>query len=70
MLEIERFENEVFEWSYIVYRAAAGQEKFEDVTDEHLQGQAYATEQEIRECQLAMWEMMKPERWFATAAGI
>ena len=40
VLEIDSFDNEAFQWSYIVYYAAPGQEKFEDVTDQHLQGQA------------------------------
>ena len=60
VLEIDSFNNEAFQWSYIVYHAAPGQERFEDVTDEYLQGHPYATEQEILECQLAMWEMMRP----------
>ena len=60
VLEIDSFDNEAFQWSYIVYHAAPGQEKFDDVTDEHLQRQRYATEQEILECQLAVWEMMRP----------
>lgn len=54
VLEIEAFDNEALQWSYIVYHAAPGQEKLKDVTDKHLQGQTYATEQEIQECQLRL----------------
>ena len=59
VLEIERFE-EAFTWSYIVYPSPPGQDKFEDVTTEHLNGTVYVTEQEIQQCQLAMWEMLRP----------
>ena len=38
VLEIDSFDNDAFQWSYIVYRAEPGQEKYEDMTDEHLQG--------------------------------
>ena len=60
VLEVDSFYNEAYRWSYIVYYAAPGQEKFEDVTAEHLQGNSYTTEREIRECQLGLWEMLKP----------
>lgn len=54
VLETNTFNNEAFTWSYIVYHAAPGQEKFVDVIAEHLHGQAYATEQEILECQVEL----------------
>ena len=60
VLEVDRFDNEPYRWSYIVYHAATGQEKFEDVTSDHLEGKPYVTEQEIPECQLELWEMIKP----------
>lgn len=60
ILRIEAFDNKAFQWSHIVYRAAPGQETFEDVTDQQLQGQAYVTEREIRECQLMIWQMLRP----------
>ena len=62
VLEIDSFDNETFTWSYIVYYAATGQEMFEDVTTEHLEGNVYVTEQEILECQLQLWDMLKPEK--------
>lgn len=62
VLEVDRHDIEPYRWSYIVYRAAPGQEKFEEVTTEHLEGQAYVTEQEILECQLELWESQKPAR--------
>lgn len=61
VLEIDRFDNEAFQRSYIVCHAPPGQKKLKDVTTEHLEGQAYATEQEIQECQLLLWEMLRPE---------
>lgn len=42
VLEIDDFDNQAFEWSYIVYYTAPDQKKFKDVTTEHLQGQVYA----------------------------
>ena len=41
VLETDRFDNEAFEWSYIVYSTAPAHDRFDDVTTEHLQGQAY-----------------------------
>ena len=57
--ETDRFDNEAFTWSHIVYYVAPGQEKFEDMTTGHLEGQSYATEQEIQECQLRLWKLLK-----------
>lgn len=34
--KIEAFDNDAFEWSYIVYHSALGQGKFEDMTTELL----------------------------------
>lgn len=60
--EMDSFDNEASICSHVVYYAAPGQVKFEDVKSEHLQGHAYVIEQEIMECQLLMWERLKPRR--------
>ena len=40
VLEIDDLDNDAFEWSFIIYHAAPGLEKFEDAAYEHLQEQA------------------------------
>lgn len=60
VLEMGKFDNERFTWSYIVYYCAPGKEKFEDVSSEHIEGPAFATDQEVLQAQTELWEALKP----------
>ena len=60
VLEMDKFDNEAFEWSYRIYYCAPGEEKFEDVSAEHIEGPAFATHREISQAQFELWEAFKP----------